>query len=184
MRVLVSVFLTFLFLTSAFVLPAGLHAKPEYFTTHCAGCHSNDTSTCNGCHHHGKAALAALADKEQYKCGETMAVTLSGGSRSGWIRALLFDHNGVEVVRVSGPTGTGDDSGADPVVFPVTLVTSAPTGIGVYEWEAAWWGSPFDTDNRVAYPHGPEIRVPIIVNVVGPSPVEESTWGRIKLLFR
>jgi hypothetical protein len=166
------------------VFPVAGLAYPPYFTNNCAGCHSNDTATCNGCHHHGPKNLSATPDKVQYKCGETMAVTLNGGTEAGWIRAILYNQDGVEVARATGPTQAGDDSGTEIVEFPVVLVATAPVGIGVYTWEAAWWGSPFDSGNRTAYPHGPEVRVPVEINVVGPSPVEESTWSRIKQLFR
>jgi hypothetical protein len=162
---------------------AGL-THPSYFADNCAGCHSNDTATCNGCHHHGAANLTAVPDKTQYKCGETLAVTFDGGSKSGWIRAILYNQDGVEVARATGPTHMGDDSGPDPVTFPVVLIATAPVGKGVYTWQAAWWGSPYDVGNPTVSPHGPEVRVPVEINVVGPSPVEDSTWGRIKQLFR
>jgi hypothetical protein len=130
------------------VFPAAGLAYPPYFTNNCAGCHSNDTATCNGCHHHGPVDLTAVADKVQYKCGEALAVTLDGGSEHGWIRAILYNQDGVEVARATGPTHAGDDSGTEMVELPVVLVATAPVGIGVYTWEAAWWGSPFDSDNR------------------------------------
>ena len=166
------------------VFPVASLAHPYYFTNNCAGCHSNDTATCNGCHHHGAVDLTAVPDKVQYKCGEALAVTLDGGSKTGWIRAILYNQDGVEVARATGPTHTGDDSGSDPVTFPVVLIAAAPVGIGVYTWQAAWWGSPYDTGNPTVNPHGPEVRVPVEINVVGPSPVEDSTWSRIKQLFR
>jgi hypothetical protein len=159
-------------------------AHPSYFTNNCAGCHKNDTATCNGCHHHGAVNLTAVADKTQYQCDESAAVTLSGGSKSGWIRAILYNQDGLEIARATGPTHTGDDSGADAVAFPVVLIANAPVGKGVYVWQAAWWGSPYDTGNPTVNPHGPEVRVPVEINVVGPSPVEDSTWSRIKQLFR
>ena len=28
-------------------------AESSFFSTYCAGCHSNVTATCNGCHAHG-----------------------------------------------------------------------------------------------------------------------------------
>ncbi len=163
--------------------PAAGLAYPSYFTNNCAGCHNNDTATCNGCHQHGPVDLTAVPDKVQYKCGEALAVTLGGGTEHGWIRAILYNQDGVEVARATGPTYTGDDTGTEIVELPVVLVATAPVGIGVYTWEAAWWGSPFDSGNRTAYPHGPEVRVPVEINVVGPSPVEDSTWSRIKRLF-
>ncbi len=166
------------------VLPVAAPAYQTYFSSKCAGCHNNDSATCNGCHHHGTVNLTAVADKTQYKCGETLAVTLDGGSKTGWIRAILYNQDGVEVARATGPTNTGDDGGTDIVAFPVTLVATAPVGKGVYTWQAAWWGSPYDVGNPTVNPHGPEVRVPVEINAVGPSPVENSTWGRIKQLFQ
>ena len=158
-------------------------AYSTYFSSKCAGCHTNDNPTCNGCHHHGTVNLSAVTDKATYGCGEQVTVTLSGGSKSGWIRALLFDQNGLEIARATGPTGAGDDGAPDPVVFPVVLSAPAPIGKGTYTWEAAWWGSPYDTGNLTVTPHGPEVRVPVVVSVTGPSPVESTTWSRVKSLF-
>jgi hypothetical protein len=128
--------------------------------------------------------MTAIPDKGQYKCGEAMSITLDGGTKSGWIRAILYNQDGIEVARATGPTHMGDDSQPDPVTFPVVFVTTAPVGVGVYTWQAAWWGSPYDVGNTTVYPHGPEVRVPVEINVVGPSPVEDSTWGKIKALLR
>ncbi len=158
-------------------------AEPQFFTNLCSGCHSNDTPTCNGCHHHGPVGMTAVPDKAQYKCGEALAVTLDGGTQHGWIRAILYNQDGVEVARATGPTHTGNDGGVEMVACPVTLLATAPVGIGVYTWHAAWWGSPYDNGNPTVTPHGPEVRVAVEINVVGPSPVEGSTWGRIKQLF-
>lgn len=172
------------FVTATVTTPHEAFLIPSNFDNFCAGCHSNDNPTCNGCHHHGPVGLSAMTDKATYACGEQVSVTFDGGSQSGWIRALLFDHNGVEIDRASGPTGMGDDSEPNPVEFPVTLTASAPLGPGIYDWEAAWWGSPYDTGNPTVHPHGPEVRVPVVVEVTGPSAVEASTWSKIKVLFR
>ena len=166
---------------------AGSHranAYSNYFTNKCAGCHANDNPTCNGCHHHGTASLSAVTDKVTYVTGEQVMVTLRGGSKSGWIRTLLFDQNGVEIARATGPTGAGDDGLPNPVVYPVVLSAPAPIAKGTYTWEAAWWGSPYETGNLTVTPHGPEVRVPVVVSVTSTVPVESTTWSRIKSLFR
>jgi len=85
---------------------------------------------------------------------DLVTVTFSGGYRQGWVRAILKDQNGVELDRVTGPTGTGDDgSGSPDVQFPVTLSAPAPLTPGFYTWSASWFGSPFDKNNSTAFPH-------------------------------
>ena len=173
---------SFLLLFSIAAGPQTALAHPNFFSSLCSGCHNNDNATCNGCHHHGTVGLSATPNKSSYACGEQVTVTLTGGSQSGWIRALLYDQNDVEIARRSGPTGTGDDSQPNPVAFPVNLTANAPVGKGVYTWHAAWWGSPYDVGNTTVTPHGPAVLVAVTINVVGPSPVDSSTWSRIKAL--
>ena len=137
-------------------------ARSSFFTDNCATCHTDDTPTCNGCHAHGvwqdssKSVmnLTATTDLDRYQPGQTVTVTFSGGYRQGWIRAILYDENGVEVDRVTGPTGMGDDgSGSADLQFPVLLTAPAPSTPGFYTWSASWFGSPFDENNSTAFPH-------------------------------
>jgi len=115
-------------------------AHSSFFTSRCLACHQDDTPTCNGCHHH-HGNLSATTDKTSYLPGEAVQVTLHGGTQHGWIRARLYDENGLLVDLATGPTGTGDDGGPDPVVFPVDLAGTAPSEPGEYTFEAAWFGS-------------------------------------------
>jgi hypothetical protein len=162
----------------------GASAKPSYFDYECSGCHTNDNPTCNGCHHHGPQSLSATTDKAEYVPGEQVVVTFDGGTKSGWIRAILYDEAGVEIDRATGPTHMGDDGQPNPVEFPVTLTGAAPAEAGQFTWEAAWWGSPYDTGNPNPHPHGPEVRTQVDVVVGSGAPVEATTWGRIKALWR
>ncbi|RJP17128.1 MAG: hypothetical protein C4520_17560 [Candidatus Abyssobacteria bacterium SURF_5] len=137
-------------------------AEPGFFSEKCAGCHTNDSATCDGCHSHGvwqdssrtTVNLTATTDLDRYQPGQTVSVTFSGGYRYGWIRAILFDENGLEIDRVTGPTGMGDDGTGDPSLqFPVMLSAPAPSEPGFYTWSASWFGSPFDKDNSTVFPH-------------------------------
>lgn len=165
--------------------PAG--AYPTEFTG-CAvsGCHTNDSATCNGCHHH-RGSLSATRDQSQYYPGQTVTVTLNGGSQSGWIRGLLYDENNVEIARRTGPTGTGDDGGSGDVVFPVQMQALAPATPGTYVWKAAWFGN-WNDGGSVHQ----EQRVNVTITVVAdqssaPGPGDGGfvarTWGRIKENF-
>ena len=119
----------FLLLVISFTVFAGGNAiaKPEFFGQNCAVCHFDDTATCNGCHKHGATNLTATTDLDQYQPGQTVTVLFGGGSRDGWIRAILYDHLGLEIDRVTGPTGMGDDGIPSPVLeFPVLLSAPAP----------------------------------------------------------
>jgi hypothetical protein len=88
-----------------------------------------------------RGTLSASADRASYTTGETVTITLNGGSAEGWLRGLLYDQNNVEVDRASGPTGTGDDGLGNPVRFPVTLQAPAPATAGDYNWRAAYFGN-------------------------------------------
>ena len=162
-------------------------AEPTFFSARCASCHSNDSTTCNGCHHH-RGSLIATADQPQYFPGAPVTVTLTGGTRTGWIRALLYDDHNAELARATGPTGTGDDSQGNPVVFPVALHATAPAQPGDVTWQAAWFGNLNDGGTA----HG-ENRTPVVIHVVpntagvpdpepGPS-LLAATWGWIKSRF-
>ena len=160
-------------------------AHPSFFASRCASCHSNDTATCNGCHHH-RGTLTATPNKTEYQPGEVVVVTLNGGTQSGWIRGLLYDASNQEIDRRSGPTGMGDDGQGSPVTFPVTLTSTAPTTPGTYTWNAAWFGNPNDSGSQ----HG-ETRRSFSVVVAQPTagvedpppPVRQGSWGRVKALY-
>ena len=132
-------------------------AEPAFFTADCAGCHSNDTPTCNGCHQH-RGTLHATADLSSYTPGDLVTVTLAGGSEHGWVRGLLYDQNGAQIAIATGATGTGDDGLSNPVTFPVTLQAPAPGTPGDYTWQAAWYGN----NNGAGHE---ETRTPVAINV-------------------
>ncbi|MBI5118541.1 putative metal-binding motif-containing protein, partial [Candidatus Poribacteria bacterium] len=172
--------LVLLAMSSALLLARDVSAEPTYFTANCASCHSNDTVTCNGCHSHGVWSnssrsiknLKAATDLAQYKPGQTVNVTLSGGYRSGWVRGLLYDNTGKEIARVTGPTGMGDDgTGSLKQQFPILLSAPAPSAPGFYTWTAAWFGSPYDRTNRNVFPHVEERVATNQFEVVTPPPV-------------
>jgi hypothetical protein len=163
----------------------GAWSTPDRFNTYCAGCHNNDSPTCNGCHYHA-VNLSATKDQAQYFPGQTVTVTLNGGSQSGWIRALLYDHTGAEIARRTGPTGTGDDGGGGDVVFPAQLQAPAPGAPGNYVWQAAWYGN----WNNGGSAHN-EQRVNVTITVVqdqsdvadDPPSFVNRSWSRIKEKF-
>ncbi len=125
-------------------------ASSSYYTSQCSGCHTA-AATCNGCHAHGvhpdssKSTLnvTATTNKTSYQPGETVSVTIAGGYRSGWVRAILYNGDptsgGVELARSTGPTGEGGGSG-----FPITLTGPAPTVPGTYTFSASWYGNMAD----------------------------------------
>lgn len=133
-------------------------AYQTYFNSRCRPCHGDDSITCVGCHHHS-GVLSATADQPSYAQGEMVTVTLRGGSMGGWLRGLLYDQNGVEVARATGPTGTGDDGLGNPVIFPIALQAAAPLHEGSYVWTAAWFGAEDSGAHHV------ERTVPITINV-------------------
>lgn len=129
------------------------HGQSSYYTTYCAPCHSSATtaSTCAGCHAHGTHSsssksdvnLKATTDKTNYAPGETVSVTITGGYRSGWVRAILYDQNGTEVKRSTGPTGMGGGTS-----FPIVLTALASAAAGTYTSKAAWYGNEYDLGDR------------------------------------
>lgn len=160
-------------------------AYPSYYTNRCAGCHSDDSPTCNGCHQH-RGTVQANLNAAVYAPGDPLTATLTGGQEYGWIRGILYDHNDVVVALASGPTGTGDDGGTGDIVFPVSLEATAPTAAGDYIWEAAWFGGV--TAGGGAHE---ELRRPITVHVEDvntgvpelPDGFGDPTWSAIKALF-
>lgn len=165
------------------LLPGSVQAYPSLYDNRCASCHSDDTPSCDGCHEH-KENMSAEADQVAYDPGSIVTVTLNGGSRGGWVRGLLYDQDGAEVARATGPTGTGDDGLGNPVTFPVTMQANAPVTPGQYTWSAAWYGAP-DSGGGVHT----ESSVPVTVTVEAASHVPDdpfpvSAWDSIKALYR
>jgi Glucodextranase, domain B len=126
-------------------------AQSSYFTSQgCSGCHSAPVvATCNGCHAHGthpssaKSSInvAGATNKTSYAPGETVTVTITGGYRTGWFRAVLYDQNTVELAR-----STGNDSGmGSSATYPATLSAPAPTTPGTYVWKVGWYGNQYDS---------------------------------------
>ena len=113
-------------------------AEPAFFTSDCAGCHGAPTvATCNGCHHHGNSSLKAATNKASYTPGETVTATLSGGTRTGWIRATLYDQNNTQLAVSSGnASGMGSST-----TFPAALTAPAPTTAGTYTWKMGYYGN-------------------------------------------
>ena len=124
-------------------------AQSNYYTSQgCADCHTS-VSTCNGCHAHGvhpssaKSTInvAGTTNKTSYAPGETVTVTITGGYRTGWVRAVLYDQNRVELAR-----STGNSSGmGSSATFPATLSAPAPALSGTYAWKVAWYGNEYDS---------------------------------------
>lgn len=136
-------FIAMLAIASIFLIPdAG--AVSGYFTSQgCSGCHGATPTTCNGCHQHGAHGslngainVKGATSKTTYAPGETITVTITGGFKSGWIRAILYDQNMTELARSTGPTGTGGGAG-----YPVTLTAPAPSTPGTYTWNVSWYGN-------------------------------------------
>jgi hypothetical protein len=114
-------------------------ARSTYFSGRgCTVCHASPVvATCNGCHHHGNNGLSAATDKTSYAPGEMVTATLSGGNQSGWIRAILYDHNNVQVAISNGnASGMGFST-----TFPAPLSAAAPTTPGTYTWQMAYFGN-------------------------------------------
>jgi hypothetical protein len=125
--------------TLALLLSPAALAYSGYYDNNCVSCHGATPSTCNGCHKHGTHStggsinLTATSNKSSYQPGETVSVTVNGGYRNGWVRAVLFDQSGAEIAR--SPKGS---------VFPITISASAPATPGTYTWQGAWYGNKYD----------------------------------------
>jgi hypothetical protein len=126
-------------------------AQSSYFTSQgCVDCHAAPAvATCNGCHAHGTHAsssktginVTGTTSKASYAPGEAVSVTIAGGYRTGWLRAVLFNQNSVELAR---STGNASDMGSS-TTYPATLSAPAPTAPGTYTWKVAWYGNEYDT---------------------------------------
>ena len=138
----------FLLACAAFALwaPNAGAQSSFYVDRGCSGCHGTTPTTCNGCHHHGPSGLGVAtvpAGKTTATPGETITIRFSGGSQSGWIRAILYRDN-VEIARSTG-TGSPPRGGSG---FPITFTTTAPTPSGAsqtYTYAVAWFGNSNDS---------------------------------------
>src|SRR5512143_1026831 len=118
-------------------------AYSSYYTSqNCSGCHGA-TATCNGCHQHGTHSslngpinITGATDKATYAPGDTVTVTINGGFKNGWIRAILYDQSMKELARSTGPTSMGGGAG-----YPVKLTAPAPATPGTYTWNVSWYGN-------------------------------------------
>jgi hypothetical protein len=119
-------------------------AQSSYYTSRgCATCHSAPVvATCNGCHYHGNRSLRAATNKTSYAPGETVTVTLTSGStRSGWIKAILYDQSNSQIAASNGSaSGMGGAT-----TFPASLTAPAPTTPGTYTWKMAYYGNSANT---------------------------------------
>lgn len=138
--------------TAALLLSSNAAAISSYYTTQCAGCHTasvvgSTATTCNGCHAHGthpdssKSSInvRGATDAATYSPGQMVRVTINGGYRSGWIRAVLFDQNMNQLAISTGPNTMGGGAG-----YPIVLSAPAPTAPGSYTWNVAWYGNRYD----------------------------------------
>ena len=152
MRITNNISILFIFALAFAVFQLGggeARAESAFFSTYCAGCHTAPaTATCNGCHAHGTHSSSSKSDinvkgttnATSYAPGATVTVTITGGYRTGWIRAVLLDQNKVELAR---STGNASDMGSS-TTYPATLSAPAPTTPGTYTWKVGWYGNKFD----------------------------------------
>ncbi|MGE5892916.1 MAG: choice-of-anchor D domain-containing protein, partial [bacterium] len=160
MRKLSLMMLVLLSVVTLLFWATGAWAYSNYYTDpargNCQSCHGT-TNTCAGCHAHGVHSsnakndinLTGATNKTTYSPGEQVSVTINGGYRSGWVRAVLYDQNGVEVARSSGTS------------FPVVLSAPAPSTGGTYTWSAAWYGNRYDAGSAIFGPRWtPDARNP------------------------
>jgi hypothetical protein len=133
--------IVFFFLAAFALVVYGASTAEAYsnlYTSECQSCHGA-TSTCAGCHAHGVHSsnaksdlnVSGTTDKTTYAAGETVSVTITGGYRSGWVRAILYDQNMNELAR-------------SVASFPITLTAPAPAMGGTYTWNVAWYGNQYD----------------------------------------
>ena len=145
---------TFLILAAvaALCIAPDAAAYSSYFSTNCSGCHTpaavgSTATTCNGCHSHGTHPSSAKSsinitgttNATTYSPGQTISVTINGGYRTGWVRAILYDQNMNQLAISTGPNGMGGGPG-----FPITLSAPGPTVAGTYTWNVAWYGNKYD----------------------------------------
>ncbi len=135
-------------------------ARSNYYTDMgCQSCHGT-VSTCNGCHSHGTHATKSKTDvnitgttsKTTYAPGETVSVTITGGYKTGWVRAILYDQNMTQVAISKGTIASGYTAPANGPAFPITLSAPAPTTAGTYKWNVSWYGNKYDASGAYFQP--------------------------------
>ena len=136
-------------------------AKSTYYTDMgCQACHGS-TSTCNGCHSHGTHSSSGKTDvnikgatnKTSYAAGETVSVTITGGYKTGWVRAILYDQTMKQVAISKGTIASGSSAPSNGPAFPVTLSAPAPTVAGTYTWNVSWYGNKYDATGAYFQPN-------------------------------
>jgi len=134
-------------------------AYPSLYTgQNCAACHGSSPQTCTGCHAHGTHSrtagssinIIAIPDKDVYAPGETVTVTLNGGSgQGGWIRAKLFDKDCSAVDCDTSVSGLDVIDVVYDTQYPVTDLTGiAPSEPGPVTWSASWYGNAYDPGSK------------------------------------
>ncbi len=130
-------------------VPVAESVSGYYTSQGCTDCHAATPTTCKGCHAHGTHSSVAgnginitgTTNTTSYNPGQTVSVTIAGGVNSGWVRAILYNQNMVELARSTGTATGGMGGGAST---PVTLTAPAPTTPGTYTWNVAWYGNSYD----------------------------------------
>jgi len=110
--------------------PAAL-ATPTRYTNQCAGCHGATPTTCNGCHQHGGSPVGSIP-KNTFAPGESMTVSVTAGTRTGWWRAAVLDASNRPLQTLSVASG-----------LTATLTLPAPSSAGTYAWKVAWYGNEY-----------------------------------------
>ena len=127
-------------------------ARSNFYTdAGCQACHGS-TSTCNGCHSHGTHSSSGKTDvnitgttsKTTYAPGETVSVTINGGYKTGWVRAILYDQTMKQVAISKGTIASGASAPSNGPAFPITLSAPAPATAGTYKWNVSWYGNKND----------------------------------------
>ncbi len=127
-------------------------ARSTYYTDQgCQSCHGSN-STCNGCHSHGTHSSSGKTDvnikgatsKTTYAPGEMVSVTITGGYKTGWVRAILYDQTMKQVAISKGTIASGASAPSGGPGFPITLSAPAPATAGTYTWNVSWYGNKYD----------------------------------------
>ena len=142
MRIIIRGLVPFIFMLALGVvqfLGSEARAQSSYFSSRgCTSCHGAPVAaSCKGCHHHGASPLSGATNKVSYAPGETVTVTINSGSRTGWVRTILYDQNNIQVAISSGnESGMGSST-----LLPSLLSAPAPSTPGTYTWQAAYFGN-------------------------------------------
>jgi hypothetical protein len=138
-------------------------ASSKYVEPNCtSSCHLGAYATCVGCHFHGAydfsdyhLNLSATTDRPSYKPGDTVKVTINGGSNVfwGWVGADLYDGGIACVLDVyiyptqpevacTNPYDINNwlelAKGTSGLGFPLTLSHPTPSNPGTYKWVATY----------------------------------------------